>query len=193
MSYYATFKPTEEAMEKYKPLKFTCSIKRTVNEEKLAIIINTLISEESHDLKDVRDFIFKTKIMLAGIESIIVEEENDFAYDRWKEDNELWYCGWQYSHDEPQNSKESVYDYVVERLAILHFCVPSGDYFKAESDFGEKHQEIAEVLDYFEEAIRDVQIYRIMDELKEFRVSDDDDVEDTDPKVDQNNNPEIGL
>ena len=179
MSYYAVFKKlTEEVMEKYNKKNRGIYGFSTNNEYRLSLKVYTLLPQEEKDsfskAPDVKNAVFNIKLYLCGMEAEINQNEEQFAYDRWKEDNELWYCGWQYSHDNCEHTREEVYDYVVERLTILKFCANSGDYFDSESHFDDKARDIDEILDYFEDMIREIKIYEIMNELKDYRVGDDD-------------------
>ena len=126
---------------------------------------------------DVKNVVFNIKLYLAGLENEINQAEEQFAYDRWKEDGKLWYCGWEFSHDYCQHNREDVYDYVIERLTILKFCANSGDYFDSESHFDDKARDIDDVLAYFKDTISEIKIYEIMNELKDYRIPDDYDEE----------------
>jgi len=110
------------------------------NEYELSVKVYTLLKpnifEDSHSrVPDVKNAVFDIKLYLAGIESQINKDEEQFAWDRYKEDGYLWYCGWKFSHDQCNHTREEIYKYVVERLIILKFCVETGDYFDSKSNF----------------------------------------------------------
>lgn len=183
MSYYATFKGmTDEVMEKYNK-KNKSYFGPVNNEYKLSLKVYTLLKPEVPEgalgrVPDVKNAVFNIKLYLAGLESQINHAEEQFAWDRYKEDGYLWYCGWEFSHDQCEHTREDIYDYVVERLTILKFCAETGDYFDSESNFDEKARDINEIIEYFEDMIREIKIYEIMGELKDYAKGDDPDDED---------------
>lgn len=183
MGYEVHFKGmTNEVMDKYNK-KNKGYYGSTNNEYRLSLKVYTLLKPEVNEgnfghMPDVKNAVFNIKLYLAGLEAEIIKNEEQFAYDRWKEDNVLWYCGWEFSHDACNHTREEIYDYVVERLTILKFCAETGDYFDGDSNFSEKSRDIDEVIDYFKDIISEIKIYEIMNELKEYRVGDDEDDED---------------
>lgn len=179
MGYEVRFKGmSNEVMDKYNKKNKGIYGFSSNNEYRLSLKVYTLLkSEVSKDslgrVPDVKNGVFNIKLYLAGLENEINQTEEQFAYDRWKEDNMLWYCGWEFSHDYCQHNRKDVYNYVIERLTILKFCAESGDYFDSESHFNDKAEDIDEVLAYFEDMMREIKIYEIMNELKEYRIPDD--------------------
>lgn len=136
--------------------------------------------EDAYRIPDVKSSVFAIKLCLSGLEAQINEAEEQFAYDRYKEDGYLWYCGWQFSKDYCEHTREEVYDYVVEKLTLLKHCTETGNYFDEEhNNFHEKLREITEVLDYFEDTMREIKIFEIMKELEEYHKNDDEDEDDS--------------
>ena len=189
MGYEVHFKGMpNEVMDKYNKKNKGIYSFSSNGEYRLSLKVYTLLKPEVPEgslsrVPDVKNAVFNIKLYLAGLENEINQAEEQFAYDTWKEDNELWYCGWQFSHDYCQHNREDVYNYVVEQLTILKFCAESGDYFDSESHFNVKIGGIDEVLTYFEDMIRKIKIYEIMNELKEYRISNDYDEEDEEHKI----------
>lgn len=183
MGYEVHFKGmSNEVMDKYNKKNKGIYGFSTNNEYRLSLKVYTLMPPETQEnlsrVPDVKNAVFNIKLYLAGLENEINQSEEQFAYDRWKEDGKLWYCGWQYSHDYCQHNREDVYDYVIERLTILKFCANSGDYFDSESHFDDKVRDIDEVLAYFKDTISEIKIFEIMNDLKDYRIPDDCDEED---------------
>lgn len=182
MGYEVHFKGmSNEVMDKYNKKNKGIYGFSTNNEYRLSLKVYTLMPPETQEnlsrVPDVKNAVFNIKLYLAGLENEINQAEEQFAYDRWKEDNVLWYCGWEFSHDYCQHNREDVYDYVIERLTILKFCAETGDYFDSESHFGEKDRDIDDVLAYFKDVMSEIKIYEIMNELKDYRIPDDYDEE----------------
>ena len=164
-----------EIMEKYNKKHFSY-MDPVNNEYKLAIKVYVLkeAEKETNILSDVKNGVFNIKLFLAGLHAEIKQQEEQFAYDRWKEMNgDLWYCGWEFSKDYSEHNEKDVYKYVIEKLTLLKFCTETGDYFADKNNFFEKSKEIDEVLEYFEDVMRELKIFEIMNELKEYRIPDD--------------------
>lgn len=178
MGYEVHFKGMpNEIMDKYNKKNKGIYGFSSNGEYRLSLKVYTLTPPETQEnlsrVPDVKNAVFNIKLYLAGLENEINQAEEQFAYDRWKEDGKLWYCGWEFSHDYCQHNRKDIYDDVVERLTILKFCAKSGDYFDSESHFEDKARDIDEVLAYFEDTIREIKIYEIMHELKDYRIPDD--------------------
>lgn len=183
MGYEVHFKGmSNEVMDKYNKKNKGIYGFSTNGEYRLSLKVYTLMPPETQEnlsrVPDVKNAVFNIKLYLAGLENEINQSEEQFAYDRWKEDGKLWYCGWKYSHDYCQHNREEVYDYVIERLTILKFCAESGNYFDSESHFDDKARDIDEVLAYFKDVISEIKIYEIINELKDYRIPDNEDEED---------------
>ena len=186
MGYEVHFKGmSNEVMDKYNKKNKGIYGYSSANEYKLSLKVYTLLAPDASDsgvnrVPDVKNTAFNIKLYLGGFENGINQAEDQFAYDRWKEDGKLWYCGYEYSHDYCNHTRDEIYDYVVERLTILKFCAETGDYFDTESHFDEKVRDIDGALAYFEDMIREIKIYEIMNDLKDYRIPDDYDEDDED-------------
>ena len=184
MGYEVHFKGmSNEIMDKYNKKNKGIYGFSSANEYKLSLKVYTLLAPDVSDggvnrVPDVKNTAFNIRLYLGGFETGINQAEDQYAYDRWKEDGKLWYCGYEYSHDYRNHTREEIYDYVVERLTILKFCAETGDYFDSESHFDEKVRDIDDALAYFEDMIRDIKIYEIMNDLKDYRIPDDYDEDD---------------
>lgn len=175
MGYEVHFKGMPaETMEKYNKKHFSY-MGPANNEYKIALKVYVLNKpeKETNILSDIKNGVFNIKLFLSGLQAEINLQEEQFSYDRWKEDNDLWYCGREFSSDCSNHDEKDIYDYVVERLTLLKFCTETGDYFKEDNNFNEKLKEIDDVLEYFEDVMRELKIFKIMDELKEYRIPDD--------------------
>ena len=177
MGYEVHFKGmSNEVMDKYNKKNKGIYGFSTNGEYRLSLKVYTLTPPEFQEnlsqVPNVKNAVFNIKLYLAGFENEINQAEEQFAYDRWKEAGKLWYCGWEFSHDYCQHNREDIYDYVIEKLTILKFCIETGDYFDSESHFDDKARYIDEVLAYFKDAMSEIKIYGIMNELKDYRIPD---------------------
>lgn len=172
MGYEISFKPTEEAMKKYKPW----TKKGEKEESFLKYYKRELLSYclKSHTTLNT---ITITKDIENMVNSIVWTVDNDTmhdAYERWENDenNELWYCGWQFSRP-CQFDKDKVIQNNVDELTILADVVPTADFFENEEKFYDKVNRINEIIDGLAEILIEIKIHQIIEELREFEVKYD--------------------
>ena len=176
MGFQITFVPPEEKMVTYKPwnenmVNYQEAIKNTKRE----LISYCLKNHDNDDTRKIATTIgFNLRMLISSIEL----DEKFSAYKRWKEDadHELWYCGWQFSH-ECEIDKEGILEQTIDELTILADVVKTPDYFEDIDKFTRKREDIIEQLDDFEYTMRDFVVYGIIDELREFEKKYDDEEE----------------
>lgn len=171
MGYQATFTPTEEAMEKYKPNAFDKTdeyIENSYND----LLIYCL---QDHTNDSTKDCNFYIKLNLETLSNYIKRKEQNSAYLRWKEDkdHQLWYCGWDKRENYSSYDKEDSTKYTLENLLLFCKVVQTEGYYVENTHFFDKLNSIKDSLDYFIEAIEDIEIHKIMEELDEFRKRDE--------------------
>lgn len=179
MAYEVYFKNIpEDVMEKYNHKnKGTFNRFGGAQEYKLALLIYAMQKSNDNDiLRAVKDCAFNIKLYLGGLQLEIDKREEQFAYDRWKEENgELWYCGNNYEDAYDLNEyRTNLINDTVENLAILKYCAESGNYFDEHNHHYEKVREIREILDNFETEMQEIKVAEIEKELKDYRVPDSD-------------------
>ena len=167
MGYQATFTPTEEAMEKYKPAPFD-KTEENIDNIYYDLLVYCL---QDHTNESTRDCYFYIKLELSLLGKYLKERERTSAYNRWKndEDHYLWYCGWDKKESYSNFEEEKSTKHVIEDLLLFCKVVPTEDYYKENSHFFDKLNSIKDSLDYFMEAIEDIEIHEIMEELDKFR------------------------
>ena len=173
MGFQITFVPPEEKMVTYKPWNENMvNYKEAIKNSKREIISYCLKNHDDDDTRKIATNIgFNLRMLISSIEL----DEKFSAYKRWKEDadHELWYCGWQFSH-ECEIDKEGVLEQTIDELTILADVVKTPDYFEDIDKFTRKREEIIEQLDDFEYTMSDFAIYGIIDDLREFEKKYDD-------------------
>lgn len=171
MSYYATFKPTEEAIKKLKPFVNTEKNKQWISDTKNEILLKCLIKSDMTDFIKVSN---ELRYLLRALEKSYQDESKQYCINRYNEEDshEVWFCGWEYSRPCNAPDMEDVTDYVLRDLLVLKFIVPTPDYFEDSEKFFDKLNEINEKIEYFCESASKAEDFRIMEELKEFRVND---------------------
>ena len=179
MGFQITFVPSEEKMTTYKPWNENMvNYKEAIKNTKRELISYCLKNHDNDDTRKIATTIgFNLRMLISSIEL----DEKFSAYKRWKEDadHELWYCGWQFSH-ECDVDKEGVLEQTIDELTILADVVKTPDYFEDIDKFTKKREEIIEQLDDFEYTMRDLVVYGIIDELREFEKKYDDEEENVD-------------
>ena len=172
MSYYATFKPTEEAVEKIKSqITDQEKEKKWISDMEYRILIKCTTGNNG---KDVQKTIDELRFDLNYLERCANSLSRNASYRQFKEENEIWFCGWDYSrpYDAPDMSETE--EYVLKNLLIETFIIKTPEYVGNEEIFYEKIGRITELVEYFVETAEKSADFEIMDELKEFRVSDED-------------------
>lgn len=173
MGFQITFVPSEEKMTVYKPWnENTVNYGEAIKNSKREIISYCLKNHDNDDTRKIATNIgFNLRMLISSIEL----DEKYSAYKRWKEDadHELWYCGWQFSH-ECEIDKEGILEQTIDELTILADVVKTPDYFEDIDKFTRKREEIIEQLDDFEYTMRDLVVYGIIDDLREFEKKYDD-------------------
>ena len=179
MGFQITFVPPEEKMVTYKPWNENMvNYKEAIKNTKRELISYCLKNHDNDDTRKIATTIgFNLRMLISSIEL----DEKFSAYKRWKEDadHELWYCGWQFSH-ECDVDKEGVLEQTIDELTILADVVKTPDYFEDIDKFTRKREDIIEHLDDFEYTMSDIAIYGIIDELREFEKKYDDEEENAD-------------
>jgi hypothetical protein len=179
MGFQITFVPPEEKMVTYKPWNENMvNYKEAIKNTKRELISYCLKNHDNDDTRKIATTIgFNLRMLISSIEL----DEKFSAYKRWKEDadHELWYCGWQFSH-ECEIDKEGIIEQTIDELTILADVVKTPDYFEDIDKFTRKREDIIEHLDDFECTMSDIAIYGIIDELREFEKKYDDEEENVD-------------
>lgn len=175
MGYQITFTPTEEKMNSYKPWNNMVNHEENIRNEKRTLISFCLKDNSDKDTRKIAQTIGFTLRLLA---SLVEQDEKKKAYERWKneENKELWYCGWEYSH-ECRFEKDEVIENTIDRLTILADVVKTADYFDDGEKFSQKWTEISEEVDGFVEMMSEYFIHQIIEDLREFEVKDDEEDE----------------
>ena len=165
MSYYAVFKPKKEQLDEL----YSCDEKT----------VKSQISDAERTLKKIclkdtegKDVSRNIEIYLRFIEKAIESDINQMIKDNFNEDNEFWFCGWEYAR-ESQLDYERVFNGYIENLSILAEIVKTPDYFEDREKFDEKVNAIQEELEGFEDFIYTEYRHKLCEQFKDCRVPDD--------------------
>ena len=164
MSYYRVFDPTEDLIDEIKK-----EAKRynsyTLNNTKIELGIYCLLNHSNEKISDV---LIHLKSLLFSMEYDILSSCYKYALDRYEDDDDkqIWYCGWQYSHNEPETSKDDLIEYVLSNLTQFCCVVNTPDWFDDNEKFCEKKTEIDQLIEYYIDEMTIIGDYKIIDLLK---------------------------
>ena len=170
MGYQVTFTPTEEAMAKYKPWKEERPNDSHTDTFKFELVSYCMKKHEEGSSQILQHI----KFLLRCLDNAVRDEENTNAYFRWKDDekHELWYCGWEFSH-ESYVDKDTTMNNTAESLFILTDIVETPSYFDNHEQFFTKYNDIVEDIDGFIDAMRECAIHDIINDLDEYKVKNE--------------------
>lgn len=175
MGYEIHFKPSAEKMETYKPWGYDKpnyeSEEKRVESTRLELLSYCLKDhKESGTYQIQKQIEFYLKLLSGQIEA----NEKEFAYKRWLEDDEheLWYCGWEFSHEEGHDI-DIITQETLEHLVLLSYVVETPNFFSDRENFWEKYRVIRDYLEDYISAVETHYIHQIINDLDEFKVGDD--------------------
>jgi hypothetical protein len=177
MSYYATFEPTQEAMDKVKekdPLHHYLSTDPNtfLQEAKFSLLQLSMKNPENASVKTA---LFQIKMYVDAIKRIAIHDCIEHAMNQFKEDNELWYSGWDKSRRYCDYEESSVTESAIEDLMMMTFLIDTKDYFNHDEQdaFYDKYNRVREIMDDYYESIYDWYKFEIMEQLVDYRTGED--------------------
>lgn len=179
MSYYATFKPTDKAMADFKPWADEQKINQFISDAKNEIIVKCMTGNIG---KDVLKTSSELRFILTQLASYTNQLSRICSYNQYQEDKSVWFCGWKYAKDTCVDM-DDVENHVIKELLLLTHVIGTPDFFEKEEEFYEKVNRIVSEVDYFLESAQEAADFRIMNELKEFRVDDGEDESEAEGEV----------
>lgn len=160
MSYYKTFKPTKEAMEKYN----VSNAMKFGHLNKLQTIVYCMTSDEKDAVYNVY---FEFERLLKGLDASIKNDVYENVYKQFEQEGKVWFCGWQYSHDFDYD-KEDGQKYAIEQLTALKMIVKTPDYFDENEKFTKKKNDIEDILIAFEEMATEYWQFEVIKDLEKY-------------------------
>jgi len=164
MGHQITFIPPKEVVdEKLKPLAGRNSnIESEIKTMVLSMAIKLMNKTEGPLETEIRTIKFNFKWLY----ELVKQEMFQYAVARYESDKEIWYCGWNYSHDECEWNLDDLIENDTSRLMIIRELVRTPDWFEESEKFYEKWNEIEETINGFVELCEDIAIYEIMEILR---------------------------
>lgn len=165
MSYYVTFKPPKEVVDKYQQAP-SSTLKR---EWLLELIVYCLKKHEENTLTKIGLLQSYLGCWYNDIEKTV----KNTIYKDYTADTEITFYGWEFSHD-ASNIKEELIDTTLESLIILADVIETPNYFETQQQFYDKLNDIKDKLTYFQEEAENIIKHDIMEDLNEYRIKDED-------------------
>ena len=131
--------------------------------------------DEKETFKKVYDHI---KFDLTYLNSVVKSCVRNESVKEYKEDGEVYFNGWTYAKDECDFDYDDIFLNTIKSLMLLK-QVQTPDFFEDSDKHYDKRNEIERELDGFVECCAEIANFEIMNEMKEFRVGDYDEDEDT--------------
>lgn len=159
MSYYKTFVPPKEAMDKYKA---------SVVDFSDLIRLQTITScMEKTEKDNIYNAYAELKKNLESIDFAVKNEVFKNVYEQYEKEGKVWFCGWQYSHDNYLD-KEDIMAHTLKQLAVLKMVVKTPDYFDEREKFDKKLYDVEEIIDDLKDALHDCWIYKVIEDLEPY-------------------------
>lgn len=181
MSYYATYKPTAEAMEKYKPSSKTSgwftstSTSYMITEAKLSLL--EIAMTDKYNEKRIDDMAVQVRLAVAIIKQAAENATKEHVWSCFKDDNEVWFCGWKYSNDGDNlgfEDEEEFQNQILERIFMYSRLIKTPDYFDREQTekWEELYNDVVEYVDFIYSEYSDYYDKKFMEDMKEYHVPD---------------------
>lgn len=75
--------------------------------------------------------------------------------DEWTEENEIYFCGWEFSQNRGDVDLDKTKEYYFEHLFNIYSVVKTPDYFTDKEHYHDKYYDISKYIDEFTEAYYD--------------------------------------
>lgn len=170
MGYQITFRPPKEFVDtQLKPKAGSSVMARDIRDLKIEIMMYCMKPDEKAVSNDINRLSYMLRLMYNMIKNDTFAE----AVRRFEEDGEIWYCGWNFSHEACEWDLEDSISMQVEDFIILKGLVSTPDWFDEHEKFYEKLNEVKSNISGFEEICEEIAIYEVMDMLREFDISNE--------------------
>lgn len=177
MSYYATFEPTQEAMDKVKekdPLShyYSADPQTFLQESKFSLLQLAMKNPENASVKTA---LFQIKMYIDIIKKIAIHDCIEHAMDQFKKENELLYSGWDKARRYCDYEESAATEHAIEELMMMTFLIDTKDYFNRDEQdaFYDKYNRVREIMDDYYESIYDWYKFEIMEQLVDYRTGED--------------------
>lgn len=185
MGYQITFRPPKEFVDKeLKTRAGSMDMSDNIRDLKIEIMTFCMKPNEKFTGNNINKLSYHLRLLY----NMIRTNTFDRAVNLFESDGEIWYCGWNFSHEESEWDLEEVISQQIECFIILKELVNTPDWFDEHEKFYEKINDIKSEISGFEEICEEIAIYEVMNMLRKFDISNEPDESDKSDEVSDESN-----
>ena len=179
MSHYEVFKAPKEKVEKLKCYSDKEKLREYFDDCKKELLVLCMKKHEDAPYFNINKRISEIRFKLQSIKHYVDAKTRHDIYEQYcnDENNEFYFCGWEYSRPYEYDDIESITEQVIEKLILLSEIVETPNYFTEIEYFYDKVNAINGEIEYFCESVSLATDFDIMEEFKEYKLKDDEDTE----------------
>ena len=172
MGYQITFRPPKEFVDKeLKTRAGSMDMSDNIRDLKIEIMTFCMKPNEKFTSNNINKLSYHLRLLY----NMIRTNTFDRAVKLFESEGEIWYCGWNFSHEECEWDLEEIISQQIENFIILKELVNTPDWFDEREKFYEKINDIKSEISGFEEICEEIAIYEVMNMLRKFNVSNEPD------------------
>lgn len=138
-------------------------LENIVQEYRLSLLIEALNLNKSSNSSSIKELRLKFTMY-----KILLQEKWKFDLQEKLKEEEIWFCGWEYSKDESVEDSTTEFD----NLCILSLTTKEADPIEDSSYFDEKSLKITEILDSLEDSVHYELSHQFVDMYREYQIND---------------------
>jgi hypothetical protein len=176
MSYYATFKPSQEAIDTLRgkdPFSYKKEDESDALKKEMELELLTLCMKGTED--NIHSVIFNISTRLQVLRNITIHKCIQSACKQFENEKQIQYCGWDKASRTCDWTDVEIIDRTLENLLMYTLIVPTKDFYKHDEKdyFYEKWNNVKDEITEFSEFIYDWYIFEIMESLVDYRTGED--------------------
>lgn len=175
MSYYATFKPSQEAIDTLRekdPFSYKKEDGSDALKKEMELELLTLCMKGTED--NIHSVIFNISTRLQVLRNITIHKCIQSACKQFENEKQIQYCGWDKARRTCDWTDVEIIDRTLEKLLMYTLIIPTKDFYKNDEKdyFYEKWNDVKEEITEFSEFIYDWYVFEIMEQLVDYRTGE---------------------
>lgn len=179
MSYQTTFRLKKELDSQFK--SWMKSVSQSELTKYKVILEGTCMLPVKEDNSVYSTYLHKCYDLVHSAISMYVK----YLSESWKiglthridENNEIFFCGWQYSNNDvsPWESEDAIIDFYTEELFLYTIQATKGAFDYENTDYQDKLQKVADVVNSIEESVYDMWNQKFVERYRDSEDADESD------------------